>query len=201
MSRVRAAVRVELAEPEPDRQDVPDRGVHVGLGEQALVQRGLERRATVGAVLLSSTVKLSSPALSRRRTPRPSVVVVVLSLRSVVRRPGVADVEQRPGRSTSGRTSFRSAVDVVGRPLTRLYEAITPVAASAAIARPERAPRRTRAAPAAAGWTRWAAVGLVVVGEVVLEHRRGLQVDAGGRPASPLPYAVEIAPVSSGSSE
>ncbi len=92
---VRPAVRVELAEPEPDRQDVPDRLVDVGDGDQAPVERGLAGWPTIGAALLSSTVKLVHARLEHVGVRLVLVVVVVLGLRHGVRGPGVADVVQR----------------------------------------------------------------------------------------------------------
>ena len=58
--------RVELAEPEANRQRVPDCGVDVGDGDQVAIEGSvqlLDRRPASP----SSSVKLPTPALGRRR--------------------------------------------------------------------------------------------------------------------------------------
>jgi hypothetical protein len=78
---------VELAQPEADRQDVPDGGVHVGFGEQAAVQglaQGPERRLLV----LGEAVH---PGAQGGGEPGGVVAQVVLVAGQVGAGPGVAD--------------------------------------------------------------------------------------------------------------
>ena len=87
-----------------------------------------------------------------------------------------------------------------GRPLTRLYEDITPVAASAAIAGLKACSSysfSTRGRSSEEVVSRWASLLLarkcLIVGAVLRWF--------GSPPVRPVPYAVEIEPVRYGSSE
>ena len=126
---VGAAVGVELAETDPDGQRVPDGPVDIGLGEQTLLERaahGLPGGSAVGVVGGEAV----HPGLQARGVGLRERVVVVLRTHEVVGAERVGDVVQ--GLVGPGADALADVgLTVTGRPLTRLYDVITPVAASA----------------------------------------------------------------------
>ncbi len=173
--RVRPAVRIEVAQPGPDGQHVAYRLVHVGHGDAALVERGLEvgqHRPEVAAVDREAV----QPGLQHGGERLGLVVVVALQVGERVRPPRVAGVVERlfgpgPDRVVQVR------VDVVGPPVDQVVRRHHP---GRGVGRDRRLEGRLVVLVLELGRQVGggeAAVGLVVVGQVVLEHGRGLQVE------------------------
>lgn len=195
---VRVVVRVELAEPEPDRELTADRRVDIGLGQQALVQRPLDPgrdRRTVGAVIGEAV------HTGQQRGRRRLLVGVEVVLR----------VDQVEGAPASEQTKRSSSVQVrncsrrygdtwLGRPLTRLYAGITPATAPASTV--SRKARRsyscsTRGRTEDDEMSR--PVSLLCASQCL--RTGAVRQYVGWSPRRPRVYAVAIAEVSFGSSE
>ncbi len=168
--RVRVVARVELAEPEAHRELAADRGVDVGLGQQPLLQRPLDAGDDLRAVraVVGEAVDAGQ---QRGRGGLLVGVEVVLRVDQVAGRARVrADQQLLVGPGTQllaqiGGDVVRTAVDQVVRGhhpgdrtrLDRLAEG-----AQVVLVQHARAHRARRGGP----------VGLVVVGQPVLEDRR-----------------------------
>ncbi len=127
----RAAVGVELAEPQPDQQLAADRAVHVVHGDQAALERRGDLRGGEPAVpVMVGEAVQACPQRGRVRLrvvaevvlgPAPGSTVPMRRCRSAA-----------PHRSSRG-SRASSGLTCAGRPLTRLYDGMTPVAAPASI--------------------------------------------------------------------
>nr|BFE72987.1 hypothetical protein GCM10020092_062880 [Actinoplanes digitatis] len=170
--RVRIELRrVELAEPQADRQDVPDRGVHVGLGEQPAAERlvqqgggglrilgeavhpGAQRGGEAGGVIGQVALFAGKVGAGARVADHQHVVVgpgaqLGVEQRAQVRGAAVDQVvgrHDRDGGAGGDRRAERGQLVLVQYPRRQVAGGEVPV-------------------------------GLVVVAEEVLERRRGAQV-------------------------
>ncbi len=171
--------RVELAQPEPDRQRVPDGGVDVRLGQQPLGQgRAQVAERGLGAVVVLG--EAVDPGLDRVRVRLGQRVVVALRRGEVARRVRVADHQQvvrRPGpqRLPDQRAEVRGPpVDQVVRRHHGHRHALLDGGAEGGQLVLVQHPRRQVAGGRAP-------VGLVVVAEEVLE-RGGCLEGSGSAP-------------------
>ncbi len=171
---VRPAVRVELAEPEPDGQHRPDGLVDVRFGQHPLCQGrldGIDHRLRVRVV----DGEAVQPGLEDRGISLGLRSEVVLGPGQVVRRKGIRDVEQRlVGPASLDAVQIRA--NGVG---PAVHQVVGTHHAGCRIRRYRRLERRTVVLvqhPLGDVRRRHVATGLVVVGQVVLQRRGGLQV-------------------------
>jgi hypothetical protein len=174
-ARVRVEARVELAEPQPEQQQSPHGAVHVVAGQQAPLQR-LGDPPDGDRGVLAVVGEAVHPGPQRRGVAGRVVGEIVLGVDEVGRGFRVAAHHQLAAARPLAQLTFQVGADVVGPPVHQVvgrHHADGHARGDRRMKRRQlifmqhaRPQRRRRGRP----------VGLVVVGQEVLEQRGGAQV-------------------------